>query len=202
MQPSRSRHNLNSMKNLIVLTVLVLTMLSGPVPAARAAVLPDFETGKAESNSVTAVRTLITRCLPSVLSGKGVPTSGLSPASEATTRRMLGSRQGSVWLDFDARVVMVDFQDAPVCRVVALSIDPAVLADLVMRIFSESETPFTRDRFRLDEGGGFAAVYSLSGKSHGVVIRISTAWAKDGGRFATLSVERSDKDAAKGHAEQ
>lgn len=200
MRSAGSRHNLNSMKNLIVLTVLVLTMLSGPVSAARAAVLPDFETAELESNSVTAMRTLITRCLPSVLSGKGVATVGLSPASEATTRRMLGSRQGSVWLDFDARVVMVDFQDAAVCRVVALSIDPAVLADLVMRVFSESETPFTRDRFRLDEGGGFAAVYSLNGKSHGVVIRISTAWAKDGGRFATLTVERSVQDAVEGHA--
>ena len=104
---------------------------------------------------------------------------------------MLGDREGDVWLNVGAQVVMVDFRDVPVCRVVALSVDPAVLADLVMRVFSESETPFTRERFRLDDDGGFAAVYSLTGKSKGIVIRISTTRAGNGGRLATLTVERS-----------
>ena len=103
---------------------------------------------------------------------------------------MLGDRNGDVWLNAKARVVMVDFRDAPVCRVVALSVDPAVLADLVMRVFSENETPFVRERFRLDADGGFAAVYSLTAKTKGVVIRVSTPRTGDGDRFATLSVER------------
>ena len=55
---------------------------------------------------------------------------------------MLGDREGDVWLNVGARVVMVDFRDVPVCRVVALSVDPAVLADLVMRVFSEREDAF------------------------------------------------------------
>lgn len=179
------------MKNLVVLSALAVALLASPVPAPKAAVLPDSGIPKAESSSVTAVRTLITRCLPGVLSGERAPSAGLAPASEAATRRMLGDREGDVWLNVGARVVMVDFRDVPVCRVVALSVDPAVLADLVMRVFSESETPFTRERFRLDEDGGFAAVYSLTGNSKGVVIRISTTRTDGGGRFATLTVERS-----------
>lgn len=191
MRPCQRHFIFDFMKNLVVLTALAAALLTSPVPPSRAAVLPDSGLRAAESSSVTAVRTLITRCLPGVLSGDRAPTAGLAPASEAATRRMLGDREGDVWLNVGAQVVMVDFRDVPVCRVVALSVDPAVLADLVMRVFSESETPFTRERFRLDEDGGFAAVYSLTGKSKGVVIRISTTRAGDGGRFATLTVERS-----------
>lgn len=174
-------------------------MMSGPVPVpvpvANAAITPDAEPRPEESNSVTAVRTLITRCLPGVLSGEGAPTAGLSKASDATTRRMLGDRQGSVWLNVAARVLMVEFRDSPVCRVVAMSIDPAVLADLVIRVFAEAETPFIRERFRLDDDGGFAAVYSLTARSKGVVVRISTKRSGNQGRIATLSVERSEGNA-------
>ena len=181
------------MKNLIVLLLLGVALSSGPVPVANAAITPDAGPRPDESNSVTAVRTLVTRCLPGVLGGKGVPTAGLSKASDAATRRMLGDRHGSVWLNLWADVLMVEFTDVPLCRVVAMSVDPAVLADLVMRVFSEAETPFIRERFRLEEDGGFAAVYSLTGGSKGVVIRISTTRGGDGGRIATLSVERVER---------
>lgn len=191
MRPCQRRFIFDFMKNLAVLTALAVALLTSSAAAPKAAVLPDSNLRAAESSSVTAVRTLITRCLPGVLSGDRAPTAGLAPASEAATRRMLGDREGDVWLNVGAQVVMVDFRDVPVCRVVALSVDPAVLADLVMRVFSESETPFTRERFRLDDDGGFAAVYSLTGKSKGIVIRISTTRVGNGGRFATLTVERS-----------
>ena len=71
-----------------------------------------------------------------------------------------------------------------------MSIDPAVLADLVMRVFTEATTPFQRERFKLNTDGSFAAVYSSIGGSKGVVVRISTDRMEDGSRFATLSVER------------
>ncbi|MEM9059700.1 MAG: hypothetical protein AAGD13_04490 [Pseudomonadota bacterium] len=136
------------------------------------------------------MRALITRCIPSVLGGKSAPTSGLQQASQEMTRKMLGKRDGSVWLDTEAQVLMVDFHDQPTCRVIALSVDPAVLADLVMRVFSEAETPFTRQQFRLDNGGAFAAVYTSDADRDGVIVRIEATNTSDGGRFATLSVER------------
>ncbi|MEM7211310.1 MAG: hypothetical protein AAF479_05340 [Pseudomonadota bacterium] len=189
------------MKTLVVLSALAAALVTAPVTGftapAQAAAKAGVELKQTESTSVSAVRALITRCLPSVLSGKGIPTSGLAAASKAATRQMIGSRNGSVWMDTDAKFMMVDFHDVPSCKVIALTVDPGVLADLVMRVFSEAKTPFTRERFRMDEDGGFSAVYSSAGKRKGVVIRISTAEAKDGGRFATLSVEQDMRETAK-----
>ena len=179
------------MKNLIVFSAVAAALFVAPVaPVAHAAVGAKAPTQVTESNSVSAVRALIARCLPGVLSGEGATKTGLSRASDATTRQMLGSRDGSVYMNSKASLMMVEFHDVPVCRIIAMSIDPAVLADLVMRVFSEASTPFTRERFKMHEGGGFAAVYSSEGNTKNVVIRISTDQMADGRRFATLSVER------------
>ena len=200
MWSPESTRILNFMKTLIVLSALAAALVTAPVPAlvapAQAAAKAGVEVKQTESASVSAVRALITRCLPSVLGGKGLPSAGLAAASEAATRQMIGNRDGSVWMDTQAKVMMVDFHDVPSCKVVALSVDPGVLADLVMRVFAEAKTPFTRERFRLDEDGGFAAVYSSVGKRKGVIIRISTERTQDGGRFATLSVEQDQRETA------
>ncbi len=185
------------MKNLIAFSAVVTALFAASVaPQADAAARPEVQTQIAENNSVSAVRALIARCLPGVLNGKGAATAGFSKASAATTRQMLGSRDGSVYMDYDASLMMVDFHDAPVCRIIAMSIDPAVLADLVMRVFAEATTPFQRERFKLNTDGSFAAVYSSIGGSKGVVVRISTDRMEDGSRFATLSVERQMNETA------
>lgn len=189
---------LNFMKTLIVLSALAAALVTAPVPAliapAQAAAKPGVELKQTESPSVSAIRTLITRCVPSVLSGKAATAAGFSAASRAATREIIGARDGSVWMDGETKVMMVDFHDAPTCKVIALQVDAGVLADLVMRVFSEAKTPFTRERFSMDEDGGFAAVYSSMGKRKGIVIRISTSRTEDGGQFATLSVEQDDRE--------
>ena len=188
----------NFMKNLIAFSAVAAALFTASVaPVAKAAVLPQVSAKTTESNSVSAVRALIARCLPGVLSGKGATTAGFSKASEKTTRRMLGSRDGSVYMDFDTNLMMVDFHDQPACRIIAMSIDPAVLADLVMRVFAEASTPFERERFNLGTDGSFTAVYSSTGGVKGVVIRISTDRMDDGSRFATLTVERDLSETAK-----
>ncbi len=185
------------MKNLIVFTAVAAALfVASPAPVAQAAVTSGVSTSSTESNSVSAVRALIARCLPGVLSGNGAVKAGFSKASEKTTRRMLGKRDGSVYMDFDASLMMVEFHDVPVCRIIAMSIDPAVLADLTMRVFAEASTPFKRERFKLEADGSFAAVYSSVGGSNGIVVRISTDEMQDGRRFATLSVERDISETA------
>lgn len=187
------------MKNLIAFSAVAAALFTAAAaPVAQAAVLPKVSTATSvESNSVSAVRALIARCLPGVLTGKGAAKAGFSKASEKTTRRMLGQRDGSVYMDYDASLMMVEFHDVPVCRIIAMSIDPAVLADLVMRVFAEASTPFKRERFNLETNGSFAAVYSSVGGSKGVVVRISTDEMQDGSRFATLTVERELSETAK-----
>lgn len=86
---------------------------------------------------------------------------------------------------------MIDFDDVPVCRVVALSVDPAVLADLVIRVFVEATGNFQRERFRMNMDGGFAAVYSGVAGHTPVLIRISTTHQDNGNVFASLNVERA-----------
>lgn len=181
----------NFMKNLIVFSAaLAALFVASTAPAAHAAARPEVQVQSTESNSVAAVRALISRCLPAVLSGNGATKAGLSRASEQAKRMMLGSREGSVHMDRRADMMLVEFYDVPVCRIIAMSIDPAVMADLVMRVFSEASTPFVRERFSLNDDGSFAAVYSSTGDRKGVVIRISTDRMEDGRRFATLTAER------------
>ncbi len=185
------------MKNLIAFSAVAAALFAASfAPQAHAAARPEVQTQTTESNSVSAVRALIARCLPGVLNGKGAATAGFSKASDKTTRQMLGSRDGGVYMNHDANLMMIDFHDVPVCRIIAMSIDPAVLADLVMRVFAEATTPFQRERFKLNTDGSFAAVYSSTGRSKGVVVRISTDRMEDGSRFATLSVERQLSETA------
>ena len=205
-RPLRRRYcifKINFMKNLAIFSAvsaaLFAATLAPVTDVAQAAVLPKSATRAPDSNSVVAVRALITRCLPGVLGQRNAPTAGLSRASLKVQKQMLGDRDGSVWLDHDADVMMVDFHDAPTCRILALSIKPAVLADLVMRVFAEAETPFTREKFQLREGGGFSAVYSSPAGKTGVVIRISTISTDKGERFATLSVEADQRETVVGN---
>lgn len=191
MRPRRDTVTLHFMKTLIVLSAVIAALATAPFATpASAAVLPKSETREAESASVIAMRALITRCLPSVMSDKAAPTAGLAKASNDMTRQVLGNRDGSVWMDLQSQVMMVDFHDQPSCRVIALTIDPAVLADLVMKVFAEASTPFKRQQFRLDEGGAFEAVYTSGAAEKSVTVRIEATNTGNGRRFATLSVER------------
>ena len=156
-----------------------------------AGVLPDAERSTPDSTSVSAMRALLTRCLPAVLDGSPARTTGMLPAAAPISQGLLGARTGTVWTDRRADLLMVHFADVPTCRVIGLGIDPAVMADLVIRLFSEAETPFRRERFRLDADGGFAAVYAIRQGGEDIVIRMSTAQSVEGSRFANLTVERS-----------
>ena len=118
-------------------------------------------------------------------------TTGLKRLSNSEETAVLGTREGQVWLDRDEKVLLIDFSDVPVCRVVALSVDPAILADLVIRVFRESDGAFLRKRFSLRQDGGFAAVYSATDETMPVVVRISTTHQSNGNVFASLNVERA-----------
>lgn len=146
---------------------------------------------KTESTSVLAMRALIGRCLPSIGSGRETVTTGLRRVAPPEENSILGARQGRVWLDRQTRMLLIDFEDVPVCRVVALSVDPAVLADLVIRVFTEAEGTFKRERFRFDADGGFAAVFSGRTGETPVLVRISTTQQANGNVFASLNVERA-----------
>ena len=188
----------NFMKNLVVFSAAIAALLTAYIaPTAYASARPEVQLDSNESNSVMAVRALVSRCLPGVLSGNGATTAGLARASDGISHKMLGERAGTVWFDSKAHMMMIDFHDAPTCRIIATPIDPAVMADLVMRVFSEAETPFVRKRFSLHADGGFAAVYTSAGDGQGVVIRISTDRLEDGRRFATLSVEKEPTETAR-----
>ena len=173
------------MKILLICVALVAGAIAG---IASAGVRPETAPVVSETPSVMAVRALITRCIPGV-AARDVTTTGLRRTDIETEATLLGRRDGKVWATPRAEILLIDFADAPVCKVVAPTIDPAVLADLVIRVFMESDGAFKRERFRFDEGGGFAAVYSGGAPEASLVVRISAALREDGGAFATLSVE-------------
>ena len=158
---------------------------------AQAGVLPHAAPAEDDSTSVTAVRALLTRCMPPVMSDKPLVTHGLVRADQAATEQLLGGRPGQVWTDRDVRIVLIDFHDLPVCRVIGLQIDPKVLSDLVLRLFDDAKTPFRQQRFRLDRDGGFAAVYAAGSETGTMIVTISTAISVEGARFATLTLERT-----------
>ena len=178
--PKRSRI-VDFMKVLVICVALLAGAIAG---IASAGVRPDAAPAASETPSVMAMRALITRCIPGA-SGSDVTTTGLRRTDTETEATLLGPRTGMVWASSGAEILLIDFADAPVCKVVAPRIDPAVLADLVIRVFLEADGTFQRERFRFDEGGGFAAVYTGTG----VVVRISASTGANGGAFATLSAE-------------
>ena len=181
IDPPRLSRIVGFMKILLICVALLAGAIAG---IASAGVRHDRAPVVSETPSVMAMRALITRCIPGASSG-AVTTAGLRRTDTETEASLLGPRTGMVWATPRAEILLIDFADAPVCKVVVPRIDPAVLADLVIRVFLESDGTFTRERFRFDEGGGFAAVYAGTG----VVIRISASTGAHGGAFATLSAE-------------
>ena len=165
--------------------IICVALLAGAIAGiASAGVRHDRAAVVTETPSVMAMRALITRCIPGA-SGGDVTTTGFRRTDASTEASLLGSRTGEVWTSPRARILLIDFADVPVCKVVAPKIDPAILADLVIRVFLEADGTFKRERFRFDEGGGFSAVYSNAK----VVVRISAALGSHGSSFATLSAE-------------
>ena len=174
------------------IALISIALFAGLVAGfATAGVPSDPAFARVESNAVQAVRTLISRCIPGIGSGQQIVTTGLSRIGRPDEGAILGNRDGHVWLDDAKKILLIDFRDAPVCRVVVLSVDPAVLADLVIRVFLEADGDFKRERFRVDTNGGFAAVYSGVAGQTPVLIRISTTHQADGNVFASLNVERA-----------
>ena len=166
----------NCMRVLVICVALLAGAIAG---IASAGVRHDNVPVVTETPSVMAMRALITRCIPGASSGD-VTTTGLRRTDTETEATLLGPRAGAVWATPRAEILLIDFADVPVCKVIVPRIDPAVLADLVIRVFLESDGAFTRERFRFDEGGGFAAVYSGTG----VVVRISASTGENGVAFA------------------
>ena len=179
--------NEHFMRILLISIALVAGLVAG---FATAGTPNDPASLRAESNAVTALRTLINRCLPAIGAQRDMVTTGLNRVSAPDEAAILGKRQGQVWRDREEKLLVIDFQDVPVCRVVALSLDPAVLADLVIRVFVEADGDFRRERFRVDNNGGFAAVYSGVAGHTPVLVRISTTHQANGNVFASLNVER------------
>lgn len=175
------------MKILHVLSVALTCFASAH---ALAGITPGTDLPEAETKSVLAVRALLTRCLPPVLDGTPAMDAGLVPAEDNVAGRLLGDRPGKVWTDRDFELLLLQFDDTPLCRIIALDIKPRVLGDIVLRVFDEKDTPFRQQRFRVDEDGGFAAIYQAGEGDRAIIIRVSTAVSSAGKRFATLSVER------------
>lgn len=176
------------MRILFILSVILTTAFSAN-SFALAGVQPRTVMAPQETASVAAMRALLTRCMPGIIGGESPRMTGFSPATRPVAAAVLQGRDGRVWLDRSERVLVASYQDAPVCKVIALTVDPAVLGDIVIRVFREADTPFERQRFRMDADGGFAAVYTGKGTARSIVVRIHTARRGDGSRFATLSVE-------------
>ena len=178
------------MRILFILSVF-LTIAVSANSFALAGVQPRTVMAQQDSTSVAAMRALLTRCMPGIIGGEAPRMTGFRPAAGPVTAAILQGREGQVWLDRSERVLVASYQDAPVCKVIALNVDPAVLGDIVIRVFREADTPFERQRFRMDADGGFAAVYTGKGTAREIVVRIHTARRDDGSRFATLSVEEA-----------
>lgn len=170
------------MKILLVLLALAAGLGAGP---ALAGIAPRERAPEAETASAAAVRTLLTKCLPGVAIAAEPVTAGLLPVAPDAERAILQARRGRVWSDPSARLLVIDFTDVPVCRVVALSVDPLDFQRAVARAFETAGGTFRRARYRADPDGTMAAVYTRPG----VVIRISSGWRETGGSFASLSVE-------------
>ena len=171
--------------------LIFVALFAGLVAGLATAGVPErLSVAAPESNAVHAVRNLINRCIPGIRSGNAMPASGLTRVAATEEATILGGRRGRVWLDGQERLLFIDFEDAPVCRVVALSVDPAVLADLVLRVFAEADGVFRRERLRLDRDGIFSAVFSTHSGNVPLVIRITTTRQDNGNIFAALTVER------------
>lgn len=176
------------MRVVLILIALLAGIVAGVASAGISnAGVPVAAEPRSESTSVQAVRAVITRCLPSVGQRGEAVTAGLTRLPPQDERAILGDRAGRVYLRPQS-LLLIDFEDAPACRVVALSVDPAVLADLVIQVFSGEADTFKTERFRMDEDGGFAAVYS----GLGLVIRITTTREENGNHFAAFTVARMD----------
>ena len=176
------------MRILLISIALLAGVIAG---AASAGVKPRSEPRAADTPSVAAMRALVTRCLPGVAGDNRIVTTGFARLDTASERNMLGTRTGAIWQKQDGRVLLIDFADAPVCRVVVASIDPAILADLVISLFREEDGHFRRERFSFRADGGFAAVYATTGESAGVVVRISTEKMASGRALGSMTVERT-----------
>ncbi|MEM7746423.1 MAG: hypothetical protein AAF409_22240 [Pseudomonadota bacterium] len=147
-----------------------------------------------DSTSVQAVRAVITRCLPGINQAGDVVTTGLDRLPEDHEQAVLGDRDGRVYIEGES-FLMIDFDDAPVCRVVALSVDPAVLADLVLQVFVAAEDTFRPAYLRIETDGSFVAVFQGTKTVEGIEIRITTTREKNGNVFASLNVAATAADA-------
>lgn len=188
LDPAANRRHDNFMRILFISAALLAGLIAG---YASAGVTSQFQPRTEETTPVAAMRTLISRCVPGIASGTPIVTTGFTRAPGSTEQALLGTRSGAVWSTRNRDVIIVAFSDVPVCRVVAMDIDAAVMADLVIRLFREQGTVFRRQRFRFHKEGGFAAVYTTHGDTAPLVVRLNVIEKPNGRGYATLSVERS-----------
>lgn len=171
--------------------LISIALLAGIVAGiATAGVAPRDAAPQAESSSVMAMRALLTHCMPGVAGGGSIIKTGFSRMHPDAERNLLGTREGEIWEKGGGKVLLIDFADAPTCRVVASKVDEAVLADLVIELFREQDGIFRRERFSFREDGSFAAVYTAGGPN-GITVRVSTEPREGTHPFATLTVERT-----------
>jgi len=192
LSPRAAADRLHFMKPVRVLpaVVLALALVAPMVPsAAFAGFAPSAALRAPDTPSVAALRALFNRCFPA-MSGQGALSLGMQPAAAPIARHLLGERPGAVWADSDGGLFVADYADRPVCKVVVLGIDKRVLGDLVLAVFREEDTPFRQRRFRIDEDGGFAAIYTAKVAENEVVVRIHTGTNTIGQSMATLQIER------------
>lgn len=178
------------MKLLRVLSVFLISLTVAP---AMAGVTPGAAVPERDTPSVLAMRVLVNRCLPTIVHERPVMTTGFFKVGDAVAKKVLQGSRGTVWTDRTNRLLMVSYADVPVCKVIALRVEPAVLGDLVLSVFREDDTAFRQQRFRIDEDGGFAALYKFGDSADATLVRVWTSVATTGERFATLTVERALK---------
>ena len=172
--------------------LISLALLAGVVAGvATAGVSATMELRARESSAVVGMRAFVSRCIPGIASGEGIVTTGLRQTSAETRAAVLKGRKGGVWVSSEYEMLLIAFEDAPVCRVMIPVVDPAVVSDLVLGVFREQEGLFRLERFNFGELGGMNAVYSSKDNERRLVIRISTGTGEGGSGFALLSVERT-----------
>lgn len=172
--------------------LISLALLAGLIAGiATAGVAPRAAAPDPETAAVMGMRAFISRCIPGIAAGGAITTTGLERASEPTEHALLGARTGQVWLSRGAEMMLIDFSDAPVCRVVVPHVEPIVMTDMILRVFREADGAFRNERFKFSEGGGFAAVYTATSGQPGLVVRVETGLGANGTGYASLSAERA-----------
>lgn len=169
-----------------------MALLAGAVAgAATAGVSPERELRARETAAVAGMRAFIVRCIPSVAARSEIVTTGLRRASAETEAAVLMGQDGLVWMSRDLEVLLVAFEDVPVCRVIVPNADPAVVTDLVLGVFREQDSAFRIERFNFKDAGGFDAVYTSNDPGQELVIRITSGTGETGAGFALFTVERN-----------